>query len=77
MNKAPTNDWFTVQVRYDREHGALEISKPHVKEIEIIDGTFILRNSEGEDIEEAEMEEVEWYKVKPHKRELDPEQRKI
>lgn len=73
MNKAGKDQWFTVQVRFDREHGALEVSRPHVKEIEIFDGTFYLRDGDGEIIEEADLEEVEWYKVKPQKKDLQPE----
>ena len=73
MNKAPDNQWFTVKVRFDREHGSIEISRPYVKEIEIIEGTFFLRDKHGKDMEEHPFDEVEWYTVSPQESSHQPE----
>jgi len=73
MNKAPSDMWFTVQVRFDREHGSIEISRPYIHEIEIIDDMFYLRDKNGKDMEEHKFDEVEWYKVKPQESINQPE----
>jgi hypothetical protein len=66
MNEAPDNSWFTVTIRFDREYGSIEISRPYVHEIEIMDGMFILRDENGVDMEQHPFNEVDWYEVKPN-----------
>lgn len=65
--------FFTVNVVYDREHGVHSRSRPHIKEIEVDDSHFILRDSDGKDVEITPLEEISEYHVKISDQRTEPE----